>query len=295
MWFLDNAWLVPLIPAVSFVLILFFGKRLPRQRCRGRHRRGRRVVRPLVRRARTSGSTTSTTPKAAAHGVDAALGALGRSVGRLDGQEGRGTASRSSRSPSTVTWFQNGGVNLGVGIQIDGLTVMMMFVVTLISLLVHVYSTEYMRGDRRFTHFYAALSLFTASMLLLVVADNTLQMLVGWELVGLCSFMLIGHWWEEKPNSDAALKAFLTTRTGDIGLLIGVIMTFFIVQAATGHGSFNIIAVNEAALSGDVEPHARAVVRALGVAVRRSSASRVSSRCTRGSPTPWPARLRSPR
>ena len=96
---------------------------------------------------------------------------------------------------------------------------MMMFVVTLISLLVHVYSLEYMRGDRRFTHFYAALSLFTASMLLLVVADNTLQMLVGWELVGLCSFMLIGHWWEEKPNSDAALKAFLTTRTGDIGLL----------------------------------------------------------------------------
>ena len=87
-----------------------------------------------------------------------------------------------------------------------------------------------MRGDRRFTYFYAALSLFTASMLLLVVADNTLQMLVGWELVGLCSFMLIGHWWEEKPNSDAALKAFLTTRTGDIGLLIGVIMTFFIVQ-----------------------------------------------------------------
>ena len=138
---------------------------------------------------------------------------------------------------------------------------MMMFVVTMISLLVHVYSTEYMRGDRRFTYFYAALSLFTASMLLLVVADNTLQMLVGWELVGLCSFMLIGHWWEEKPNSDAALKAFLTTRTGDIGLMIGVIMTFFIVQAATGQGSFNIVAVNEAALSGKVEPHARALVR----------------------------------
>ncbi len=124
---------------------------------------------------------------------------------------------------------------------------MMMFVVTLISLLVHIYSTEYMRGDRRYTYFFATLSLFTASMLLLVVADNTLQMLVGWELVGLCSFMLIGHWWEEKPNSDAAVKAFLTTRTGDIGLLFGVIMTFFIVQAGTGEGSFNIVALNEAA------------------------------------------------
>ena len=64
-------------------------------------------------------------------------------------------------------------------------------------------------------------------MLTLVVADNTLQLLVGWELVGLCSFMLIGHWWEEKPNSNAAIKAFLTTRTGDIGLMIGIIVTFF--------------------------------------------------------------------
>ena len=129
---------------------------------------------------------------------------------------------------------------------------MMMFVVTTISLLVHVYSTEYMRDDRRYTYFFAALSLFTASMLLLVVADNTLQLLVGWELVGLCSFMLIGHWWEEKPNSNAALKAFLTTRTGDIGLIIGVVMTFFIVGRATGTPSFNIVALNTAALSGKV-------------------------------------------
>ena len=150
------------------------------------------------------------------------------------------------------TWFQNAGVKLTVGTQIDGLAVMMMFVVTLISLLVHVYSLEYMRGDRRYTHFYAALSLFTASMLLLVVASNTLEMLVGWELVGLCSFMLIGHWWEEKPNSDAALKAFLTTRTGDIGLLIGVIMTYFVAQSATGHGTFNILVVNASAASAKV-------------------------------------------
>ena len=120
----------------------------------------------------------------------------------------------------------------------------------------HIYSIEYMRDDRRFTYFFAALSLFTASMLLLVVADNTLQLLVGWELVGLCSFMLIGHWWEEKPNSDAAIKAFLTTRTGDIGLLTGVIMTFFMVAArATGHGSFNIVAVNEAAANSGKVGH----------------------------------------
>jgi NADH-quinone oxidoreductase subunit L len=101
-----------------------------------------------------------------------------------------------------------------------------------------------MKGDIRFTYFFAALSLFTASMLLLVVADNTLQLLVGWELVGLCSFMLIGHWWEEGANANAALKAFLTTRTGDIGLMIGIIVTFF----AAGE-TFSIVGINEYALS----------------------------------------------
>ncbi|HEV2309886.1 MAG TPA: NADH-quinone oxidoreductase subunit L, partial [Acidimicrobiia bacterium] len=120
-------------------------------------------------------------------------------------------------------------------------------VVTLVSLLVQIYSTAYMRGDRRYTWYFAALSLFTASMLTLVVANNTIQMLVGWELVGLCSFMLIGHWWEEPANSRAAIKAFLTTRTGDIGLMIGIIILFFTV------GSFGIGATNLYATSA----HAR--------------------------------------
>ena len=107
----------------------------------------------------------------------------------------------------------------------------------------HIYSVAYMREEVRFTHYYAMLSLFTASMLLLVVADNTLVLLVGWEGVGLCSFALIGHCWEEGANSAAALKAFLTTRTGDIGLMIGIIIMFF------AAGTFNIAATNEYALS----------------------------------------------
>jgi NADH-quinone oxidoreductase subunit L len=111
--------------------------------------------------------------------------------------------------------------------MVDGLVVMMLVVVTLISLLVHVFSTDYVAGDRRYTHYFAFLSLFTASMLFFVLSESTLQMIVGWELVGLCSFALIGHWWEEKPNSDAALKAFLTNRVGDIGLLVGVIILYF--------------------------------------------------------------------
>src|SRR6476620_10463244 len=144
----------------------------------------------------------------------------------------------------TVTWWRNGIMEFTVGTRIDGLAAMMLFVVTLISLLVHIYSTAYMHDDVRYTYFYAALSLFTASMLTLVVASSTLELLVGWELVGLCSFMLIGHWWEEKANSNAAIKAFLTTRTGDIGLMIGIIITFF----AAGQ-TFSIVGINTAALA----------------------------------------------
>jgi NADH-quinone oxidoreductase subunit L len=146
-----------------------------------------------------------------------------------------------------IEWWQNGSIKFGVGIQVDGLSVMMMFVVTLISLLVHIYSTAYMHGDRRYTHYYAFLSLFTASMLTLVIADNTLMLLVGWELVGLCSFVLIGHWWEEGVNSRAAIKAFMTTRTGDIGLMLGVIITFF------AAGTFSIAGINRYALSSGAQ------------------------------------------
>ena len=248
MFFLEQAWLVPLIPAVSFLVVLLLGKRLPKQGAEVG------VLAVAASFVLSCGAAVQWIQRVddAEGGAESALGgvlrAFGRSVGRMASEEAVAVVQPVTKS---LTWFQNGLVDLGVGIQIDGLAVMMMFVVTLISLLVHVYSLEYMRDDRRFTYYYAALSLFTASMLLLVVADNTLLLLVGWELVGLCSFMLIGHWWEEQPNSNAALKAFFTTRTGDIGLIIGVIMTFFLVQTATGQGSFNILAVNEAAESGE--------------------------------------------
>jgi NADH-quinone oxidoreductase subunit L len=248
-FFLDHAWLVPLIPAVSFVVILLFGKRMPK----GGSEVG--VAALGASWLLSCGAFYQWVQRV--DDAKGASGALGSVKAFASSLKLAATSSGEHAAPvapivHSITWFQNAGVKFGAGIQIDGLAVMMMFVVTTISLLVHVYSTEYMRNDRRYTYFFAALSLFTASMLLLVVADNTLQLLVGWELVGLCSFMLIGHWWEEKPNSDAALKAFLTTRTGDVGLICGVIMTYFIVQRATGVGSFNILALNEAALSGKV-------------------------------------------
>ncbi|MCU1456739.1 MAG: proton-translocating NADH-quinone oxidoreductase, chain [Actinomycetia bacterium] len=234
---IDYAWVIPLVPAISFVLILFFGKRMKYK------------------------------------GAEIGIAAVGASFVMACIVAGQWIA-KFHHAPETgvkaVThaglWWQNGGQKITAGIQIDGLAAMMMFVVTLISLLVHIYSTAYMHDDRRYTYYFAALSLFTASMLLLVVADNTLLMLCGWELVGLCSFMLIGHWWEEEPNSNAALKAFFTTRTGDVGLLIGVVLTWFMVKAATGRGSFNIVAVNKAALGGKVS-HTLVLVCASGLLI----------------------------
>src|SRR5690606_7562152 len=106
----------------------------------------------------------------------------------------------------------------------------------------------YVDGDRRYTHYFAFLSLFTASMLGLIMSESTLQLLTMWELVGLCSFALIGHWWEEKKNSDAALKAFLTNRVGDMGLIVGVIILFW----AVGGSTFSVLGINEQAATGQL-------------------------------------------
>ena len=154
-----------------------------------------------------------------------------------------------------LEWFSTGAfvgdsatgdtLKFHIGTIADGQSIMMLVVVTFISFLVHLYSTEYVKGDRRYVHYYAFLSLFTASMLFMVLSSSTLQLIVGWELVGVCSFGLIGHWWEEKPNSDAALKAFLTNRVGDIGLLVGMIVLFF------GAGqTFDIQTINYLAVHG---------------------------------------------
>ena len=153
---------------------------------------------------------------------------------------GHGSALISPVVTSYSKWWSNGGVDFAIGTHVDGLTVLLLVVVASISLLVHIYSTEYVKGDRRYVHYYAFLSLFTAAMLFFVMAQNIVQLIVGWELVGVCSFGLIGHWWEEKPNTDAALKAFLTNRVGDIGLLVGMIVLW------GTFGTFSIDAINTA-------------------------------------------------
>ncbi len=153
----------------------------------------------------------------------------------------------TSDGPNSNCDDRGASKNIAIGTLVDGQSVLMLVVVTFISLLVHVFSTDYVGGDRRYTHYFAFLSLFTASMLFMVLSVSTLQLIVGWELVGVCSFALIGHWWEEKPNTDAALKAFLTNRVGDIGLLIGMTILFF-----AANNSFDIIELNTLAVDGAI-------------------------------------------
>jgi NADH-quinone oxidoreductase subunit L len=204
------AWLVPLLPFLAFFVILFFGKRLPDK----------------------------------GHSVGIGAVAIGLVISLLAFIElagGRGDIEKS------WTWFEFSDIlELEFGMKIDFLTAVMFVVVCTISLLVQIYSTGYMHGDSRYTWFYAVLSMFTSSMLFLVIANNLMQMFVGWEGVGICSYFLIGHFWEEKDNSSAAIKAFITTRIGDVGFLFGIFALF-----ALAH-TFNITELNHAAEEGEI-------------------------------------------
>jgi len=264
-WFLENAWLIALLPAISFVLILFFGKKMP---FKGAEFGITAVsisfvlailtgVAWLDHRDNYELEKYGEEAVTVIDGADTATDTVSLAVAQLAAEGGEKVHPYVAVQKSTQ-WLQSGGIEFNAGIMVDGLSVMMLFVVTMISLLVHIYSTDYVGGDRRYTHFFAFLSLFTASMLFFVLSDNILQMIVGWELVGVCSFALIGHWWEEKPNSDAALKAFLTNRVGDVGLLVGMITLFF---AAGGGKTFDTIKINEAVVQGGVS-HTALVVAA---------------------------------
>lgn len=124
------------------------------------------------------------------------------------------------------TWANIGGLKLEIGFLVDSLTAMMMTVVTFISLLVHVYSMGYMENDDNVSRFFSYISLFTFSMLALVMSNNFLQLFFGWEAVGLVSYLLIGFWLEKPTAVSAGLKAFLVNRVGDFGFIIGIGLVF---------------------------------------------------------------------
>ncbi|MCK9408987.1 MAG: NADH-quinone oxidoreductase subunit L [Bacteriovoracaceae bacterium] len=147
----------------------------------------------------------------------------------------------------TVTWIDfhtmvnNIPLKLDIGIMVDNLTTVMLVVVTLISFLVHVFSLAYMKDDVRYSRYYANLGIFTFSMLGIVVTNNYLLMYVFWELVGLSSYLLIGHWYEKKSASDAAKKAFIVNRVGDLGFFIGIMIVWMQYSTLTFHGIFTAI------------------------------------------------------
>ncbi len=126
----------------------------------------------------------------------------------------------------TQRWFEAGSVTLSWGMIIDPLTIVMLGLVTFVALMIQIYSLSYMKGDSRFGWYFAVHSFFAASMLTLVLADNFLLLYVAWELVGLCSYLLIGFWYERRSAAEAAKKAFVTTRIADVALLVGILLLF---------------------------------------------------------------------
>jgi NADH-quinone oxidoreductase subunit L len=215
---LEYAWLVPALPLVSAALIAAVGKRLP------------------------------------GLGSEIGIAAVGLAT-VLSIAIAWQTFVTSPMEPLELAfdWAPlGGGTVLELGMLVDGLTAVMFLLVSVVSLMVHIYSREYMHGEVRFTYFYAMLSFFTFSMLLLVIANNLLLAIIGWELVGLSSYLLIGFYWEDKSNQDAGNKAFLTTKFGDVGLIVGAIVLAAGMLELGSATPFNILELNQAAADGQL-------------------------------------------
>ena len=160
-------------------------------------------------------------PRRRAHVTIARRGAQLRAVDLRAVATGVGQGA-APFNQNLYTWFEVGGINAHVGFMVDKLTAMMMVVVTFVSLLVHVYTIGYMAEDPGYQRFFSYISLFTFSMLMLVMSNNFLQLFFGWEAVGLVSYLLIGFWFKRPTAIFANLKAFLVNRVGDFGFLLGI-------------------------------------------------------------------------
>lgn len=128
---------------------------------------------------------------------------------------------------SSMDWIRFGDVRLTIGYDVTNLNALMLVIVTFVSLLVGLYSRGYMKGDDRITVFYGYVSLFTFSMLGLVISENMLELYIFWELVGVCSFLLVGFWYQKPAAKAAAKKAFIVTRIGDVGLFIAILLLYW--------------------------------------------------------------------
>ncbi|HLY21256.1 MAG TPA: NADH-quinone oxidoreductase subunit L [bacterium] len=182
------AWIIPLLPLAAFALITAAGPRLP--------------------------------------GRGAYVSIAGIVLAGLGGLVVLGEVIGGARADVTYTWAVLGTKPITVGFVVDPLSAIMLAMVGVVASLITIYSVGYMAGDPRYPRFFAYLSLFQFSMLFLVLADNFLFIYAGWELVGLCSYLLIGFWFERPAAARAALKAFITTRVGDFSMMIGILIIF---------------------------------------------------------------------
>lgn len=194
---LDYVWLIPALPLAGFVILLFAGKRLGE-------------------------------PAAGIIGTLAVFGAFFATVGVYFDLMSRSAEERVSVD-ILFTWLPVGGLHVDVGTLVDPLSISMCMFVTGIAALIHVYSIGYMHGDPKFARFFLYLNLFVFSMLVLVLGDSLLLTFVGWEGVGLCSYLLISFWFTEEANAVAGKKAFVTNRIGDFGFMVAIFLTFLTV------------------------------------------------------------------
>ena len=195
----DFSLLILFLPLIAFIINIIFGKRLPRQ-----------------------GDWVS---------IGAILITLILSLSLLMNMLMNWDSDFSHEV--VISWIDLGAFKVNLGFWVDNITVVMLVVVSLISSMTHIFSLEYMKGDIRYNRYYAYLGLFTFSMNGIVLANNVMSLYIFWELVGVSSYLLIGHWFEKHSAADASKKAFLTNRVGDIGFFIGIMIMF------TAIGSFN--------------------------------------------------------
>ena len=162
------------------------------------------------------------------------------------------TAHDAHVSWESHPWLTVGNLEIRIGILMDSLTAIMLIVVCLVSLMVQIYSQGYMEGDPGYSRYYAIMSLFTASMIGLVMASSILQVFVFWELVGASSYLLIGFWYHRPSAARAAVKAFLVTRLGDLGFMVAILLLFLHEGVFASHGlnPLEITDIHTVALSG---------------------------------------------
>jgi len=203
------AHLIPLFPFVAFAINILFGRRIKK---------------------------TSALVSVAASSIALLIAAL-TFVGNLNGEG----------SYNIGKWLLLSGAPLDFGVIIDPLSCMMLLVVTIVGTLIQIYSIGYMHDDARFPRFFAYMSLFMGSMLGLVLADNFVMLYIFWEGAGLCSYLLISFWFERPAAARAGMKAFITTRIGDTGLLIGILLLFFSAKTLYFRDLPNL-AINDTAL-----------------------------------------------